>query len=99
MLLAFVVVHTLRKHLVFNVHGGGPGLLQDLHRAHDMNCISVARASIDHDRNIHGSGHASRSHGNFLKAEQRLRNARTRAKCVTTNIQQRETQLARQFLR
>src|ERR1700730_7974448 len=52
-----------------------------------MYWVSIARPSIDHDRNIHSSGHPSRGHSNFLEAEQRLGNTRTRAECVTTDVQ------------
>jgi len=51
-LLTFVIVNPFWEDLVFDVYRSGPGLLQELHSPHDVNRITITRASIDHDSQL-----------------------------------------------
>src|SRR3984893_16541429 len=57
--LTFVVVNALGIYLVFDVDGGRTSLLQNLHRAHNVHGIAVARASVDHHWYGYSRGYSS----------------------------------------
>ncbi len=56
---ACVKTAALRIHVVFNANGGDAGPFAVVHRAHDVQRVSVTRVAIRDHRNVHGCGNVT----------------------------------------